>query len=196
MTQAKPRFRTIEEYLDYDDGTDTRYELVNGELVEMPPEMPINNTIAVFLIVTFVRLGIPHYRLATGHQIVVSSSRVTARQPDLVVHTEESVSAILSGSRVLQAEMPPPLLVVEVVSNSEEDQRSRDRDYIEKRKEYALRGIAEYWIIDPNRNTVTVLALNGNEYQEIGCFQEGDRVVSPTFSELDLTAKQVLNAGM
>ena len=36
MTQAKPRFRTIKDYLDYDDGTDTRYELVNGELVEMP----------------------------------------------------------------------------------------------------------------------------------------------------------------
>jgi len=33
MTQAKPRFRTIEEYLDYDDGTDTRYELVDGQLV-------------------------------------------------------------------------------------------------------------------------------------------------------------------
>jgi len=35
MTRAKPRFRTIEEYLDYDDGTDTRYELVDGKLVEM-----------------------------------------------------------------------------------------------------------------------------------------------------------------
>nr|MCU0552457.1 Uma2 family endonuclease [Leptolyngbya sp. Prado105] len=149
MTQAKPRFRTIEEYLDYDDGTDTRYELVNGELVEMPPEMPINNLIVSFLFATFLHLGIPHYRLVIGHQIVVSSSRVIARQPDLVVHTEESVTAILSGSRVLTAEMPPPSLVVEVVSNSEEDQRSRDRDYVEKRKEYALRGIAEYWIIDP-----------------------------------------------
>jgi Uma2 family endonuclease len=196
MTQAKPRFRTIEEYLDYDDGTDTRYELVDGELVEMSPEMPINSLIVSFLFATFLRLGIPHYRLVVGHQVVTSSTKVTARQPDLVVHTEASVTAILSGTRLLQAEMPPPLLVVEVVSNSEEDKRSRDRDYIEKRKEYALRGIAEYWIIDPNRSTVTVLALNGREYQEIGCFQAADRVISPIFSELDLTAKQVLNAGM
>ncbi|MDF5716354.1 MAG: Uma2 family endonuclease [Rhizonema sp. NSF051] len=37
MTQVKPGFRTIEEYLDYADGTDTRYELVNGVLIEMPP---------------------------------------------------------------------------------------------------------------------------------------------------------------
>ncbi|MBD1859321.1 MULTISPECIES: Uma2 family endonuclease, partial [Leptolyngbya] len=42
MTQAKTRFNTIEEYLDYDDGTDTRYELVDGELIEMPPERPLN----------------------------------------------------------------------------------------------------------------------------------------------------------
>ncbi|MCY6492071.1 Uma2 family endonuclease [Leptolyngbya sp. GGD] len=196
MTQAKPRFRTIEEYLDYDDGTDTRYELVNGELVEMPPEMPINNLIVSFLFATFLRIGIPHYRLVIGHQVVTSSTKVTARQPDLVVHTEESVSAILSGSRVLQAEMPPPLLVVEVVSNSEGDKRSRDRDYVEKRKEYALRGIAEYWIIDPNLNTVTVLALNGDEYQEIGCFQDNHCIVSPVFPALEITAKQILQAGM
>ncbi|MBD1857757.1 MULTISPECIES: Uma2 family endonuclease [Leptolyngbya] len=196
MTQAKPRFRTIEEYLDYDDGTDTRYELVNEELVEMPPEMPINNLIVSFLFATFLRIGIPHYRLVIGHQVVTSSTKVTARQPDLVVHTEESVSAILSGSRVLQAEMPPPLLVVEVVSNSEEDQRSRDRDYIEKRKEYALRGIAEYWIIDPNRSAVTVFALNGDEYQEIGCFQDNHCIVSPVFPALEITAKQILQAGM
>jgi Uma2 family endonuclease len=52
MTQAKPRFRTIEEFLNYDDGTDTRYELVRGELVEMPNESTLNTQMAVFLIIT------------------------------------------------------------------------------------------------------------------------------------------------
>lgn len=46
MTQAKPRFRTFEEYLNYDDGSDRRYELVNGELIELPPESEPNNAIA------------------------------------------------------------------------------------------------------------------------------------------------------
>lgn len=36
MIQAKPRFSTFEEYLSYDDGTDKRYELLNGELIELP----------------------------------------------------------------------------------------------------------------------------------------------------------------
>jgi Uma2 family endonuclease len=32
-----PQVMTMDEYLAYDNGTDTHYELVNGELVEMPP---------------------------------------------------------------------------------------------------------------------------------------------------------------
>ena len=42
MTIAIQRL-TLEEYLAYDNGTDTRYELVDGELVEMPPETDRNN---------------------------------------------------------------------------------------------------------------------------------------------------------
>jgi Uma2 family endonuclease len=41
MSQALPtdtQLLTFEDYLRHDDGTDTRYELVNGVLVEMPPE--------------------------------------------------------------------------------------------------------------------------------------------------------------
>ena len=42
MTVAKNRLMTLEEYLDYDDGTDTQYELVDGILVEMTAEADIN----------------------------------------------------------------------------------------------------------------------------------------------------------
>jgi hypothetical protein len=62
MTQAKPKFRTIEDYLEYDDGTDTWYELADGELIDVSPENPLNATIAIFLVSCFLRLGIPPYR--------------------------------------------------------------------------------------------------------------------------------------
>ncbi|MCY7274847.1 MAG: Uma2 family endonuclease [Phormidesmis sp. CAN_BIN44] len=194
MTQAKPRFRTIEEYLDYDDGTDTRYELVNGELVEMAPENPLNPVIASILFAAFLGLGIPPYRLVIGHQIATTSAKVTARQPDLVVHTEESLNAILSGVKLLMPEMPPPMLVVEVVSSSDTDKRSKDRDYVEKPKEYAARGIPEFWQVDPDRAVVIVLSLKDGAYQSRE-FRGGNRVVSPTFPDLQLTAEQILNAG-
>lgn len=35
---AQTQYLTLEAYLAYDDGTDTRYELVDGELIVMPPE--------------------------------------------------------------------------------------------------------------------------------------------------------------
>ncbi|NET40212.1 MAG: hypothetical protein F6K19_51150 [Cyanothece sp. SIO1E1] len=38
MVQAKPKLKTFEDYLAYTDGTDARYELTNGDLIEMPPE--------------------------------------------------------------------------------------------------------------------------------------------------------------
>jgi len=44
-----PTFLTFEEYLKYDDGTDNRYELVNGNLVKVPPESENNNWIALWL---------------------------------------------------------------------------------------------------------------------------------------------------
>jgi Uma2 family endonuclease len=43
---SKTQSFTLEEYLAYDDGTDRRHELVDGELIEIPPESDDNNDIA------------------------------------------------------------------------------------------------------------------------------------------------------
>ena len=47
---------TLEEYLTDDDGIDTKYELVDGELVEMPPETNRNNCIAINLLSVFLKV--------------------------------------------------------------------------------------------------------------------------------------------
>ena len=196
MTQAKQRFRTIEEYLGYDDGTDTRYELVNGELVEMPPENPLNRKIASFLFAAFIRLGISEDLLAIGTQIAVTSSEnISARQPDFVVHSSES-NAALEGvkSDLITQGMPNPALVIEVVSLGDPGDKNYDRDYIHKPKEYAARGIPEFWQIDPSRSVVIVLNLKDGAYQSRE-FRGSDRVLSPTFPNLQLTAEQILRAG-
>ncbi len=191
MTQAKLQFNTIEDYLDYDDGTETRYELVNGELVELPTEDPINPTIAAVLFAAFLALGIPPYRLAIGHQIEVESAEVSARQPDLIVHTEESIRALLSGAKIIRLTMPVPLLVVEVVSPGPPSSKNYQRDYVEKPREYAARGIAELWQIDPSRSVVNVLELVNGAYQSRP-FAGDDVILSPQFENLQLTAAQFL----
>jgi Uma2 family endonuclease len=194
--QPAPQRMTLEEYLNYDDGTETRYELVDGILVEMPTESPLNNTIALFLVIYFAsQLGISHYRFATHHQIQVSSQKVTAREPDLIMHSEASAAAILHDGQLLRIDQPAPTLVVEVVSSSDTDKTSRNRDYVDKRREYAQRGIPEYWIIDPIANVVLVLTLVGQQYQEQR-FVGDEHLVSQGFPQLNLSAVQVLTAGL
>jgi Uma2 family endonuclease len=91
-------------------------------------------------------------------------------------------------------DMPLPRLVVEVVSNSNTNQTSRDLNYTDKRAEYAMRGIPEYWLIDPDQQVVFILRLNGAEYGEER-FESKQLIVSPAFPGLKLTAEQILNAG-
>ena len=178
---------TLEEYLNYDDGTERFYELVNGELVEMPPESELNRRIAMFLVAYFLQQGIPSRRVTMKTEIVVSGSRATTRFPDVMILSEELETALQGARRsTVMPEMPPPLLVVEVVSPGQEN-----RDYRYKRSEYAARGIGEYWIIDPTQQTVTVLEWVEGLYEET--LYEGDRpILSPLFGNLNLTASQVL----
>jgi Uma2 family endonuclease len=49
MTQAKPRFATFEEYLAYSQDLEGRFQLIDGELIELPPESERNDWIALVL---------------------------------------------------------------------------------------------------------------------------------------------------
>jgi Uma2 family endonuclease len=185
----------LEEYLTYDDGTDTRYELVNGELIAMPPESRLNIRIAIFLLNQFVQVGIPENQIALKTQIAVSGSRATAREPDLMVLSEAAAIA-LDGAKqsLITQDMPPPLLVVEVVSPKQEI-----RDYRHKRTEYAGRQIPEYWIVDhhhhhPIAQKITILQWVDGLYEE-QVFQGDSAIGSSLFPSLMLTAAQILGAG-
>jgi len=185
---------TLKEYLNYDDGTDNFYELVNGELVEMPPESELNRRIAMFLVAYFLQRGVPSQRLTMKTEIVVSGSRATTRFPDVMVLSEELATALAGASRsTVMPEMPPPLLVVEVVSPKQEN-----RDYRYKRSEYAARGIAEYWIVDPMQQKLTVLEWVEGLYEETvyavdsPSAELSEGIASALFGVLNLTAAQIL----
>lgn len=186
---------SLEDYLNYDSGSDqNRYELWNGVLIEMSSESDINVVIGSFLLVIFAQI-VPYYCVRRGTEIVVEGSYANTRLPDLVVVTEAGAAALVDQKRsMVSLEMPAPALVVEVVSSSDTDRQSRDRDYIDKRREYALRGIPEYWIVDPIAQAVFVLSLEGNSYQE-SKFVEKERLTSIEFPKVELSAEQVIKAG-
>jgi Uma2 family endonuclease len=178
---------TLEQFLAYDDGTETWYELENGELIAMPSESDLNQRVASFLFALFLGLGIPSYRLRIGIEIVVNSASVSVRVPDLVVLSEEGAAALEGASRsIVLMDMPLPLLVVEIVSAGQEK-----RDYRYKRSEYGARRITEYWIVDPILGKVTVLEWVDGLYEE-RVYQGEELVISRLFTGLNVTAAQVL----
>ena len=193
--QAAPssvKLLTMEEYLAYDDGTDTRYELVDGELVEMPTESPENCRLAKLLMlelakyISIVLINVKDIELA------VSGRRAKVRLPDLTVLSEEGYAA-LTGKRsnTITHDMPPPLLVVEVVSPGT---KNRDRDYRYKRTEYAAREIAEYWIIDPEMQQITLCLWVNGQYED-QVYQGDTPIQSTVISGFNLSAAQLLAFG-
>jgi Uma2 family endonuclease len=194
MTLATERRMSIEEYLTYDDGTDTRYELVDGVLVEMGAENDINVMIEGFLVAMLLQVA-PHYLIRRGTEIEVSGEAAKTRYPDLIVLTEATLEQMKRDKRSLVLkDMSAPALVVEAVSPGDPGEENYDRDYIKKRAEYAQRGIPEYWIVDPARSVVLVGTLTGSAYR-FETFTGPQLIASPAFPALALTANQVLTAG-
>lgn len=169
---------TLEEYLNCTNiSHDSLYELENGQIRSMPPESWQNLQIIMYLI-TEITKTIPYQQVTNKAEIIISGSRVTARVPDLVVLTPEGVAELAAYKRsTIILDMPPPLLVVEVVSPGK---KNRDRDYRYKRSEYAARGIAYYWIIDPQDKKFICLELNDGLYEEI-VFDDSQDVISLSF---------------
>jgi Uma2 family endonuclease len=181
---------TLEDYLNYDDGTDNRYELIDGELIPMPTESDKNNLISLYLLVEFSKIISFQLIRHKDTELVVSNNRV--RLPDLMILSEELLQEIGGKRATITPEMSPPVLVVEVVSPGKTNE---DRDYRYKRSEYAARGIGEYWIVDPEKQQVTLLILIDGFYEET-TLKNSQKMVSPTFPNLSLTPEQIFKMGM
>ncbi len=124
-----------------DDGN--RYEILHGELLVKPLPSTAHQRIAMRLSVLFVLWCRAH----TGWTVLapggVYVSETTWMEPDLAVYAAPE-SADLSWR-----EMPPPLLVIEILSRS-----TQRRDRHRKRPAYLAHGVGEVWTIDAKRRTI------------------------------------------
>ncbi len=195
MTIAKsPQFKNFEEYLaaDPSDLPEGRYEYWHGELVPVMSESGFNALLANCLFLALANAGVPIAVLRPHSCEVEVPGLPRTRFPDLTVLAEEHVALIERRERVTR-DMPPPRLLVEVVSPGDEDSQNYQRDYVQKSRQYAAILVPEYWIIDPERAVVLVGLLTDGEYQ-FQTFTGNQQLVSPTFPAVSLTAKQVLSA--
>lgn len=188
MTQATTeKLYSFEDYLTYDDDTGNRYELIDGKLELMNPPTFRHLLIAKFIEQNFdVQIKKLNLPWMCFREAGIRTGWRKSRLSDVYVVTSEQVMEFLDKSAVCQS---PPLLVVEVVSPE-----SVKRDYRYKRSEYAALEIPEYWIVDPIESKVTVLLLEEGLYEDTQ-FTSTQKIISPTFPELNLIVEQVFAAG-
>src|SRR2546429_9722407 len=155
---------TIEDLLDLpDDGN--RYEILDGSLLVTPPADSFHFSATT-------ALGYRLAQVAPGHLVASAAGlgtnihlRRTYYIPDILV-----VERAALQTRVLAVEPSAVRLVVEVLSPS-----NSGRDLVTKRHDYAMAGIPQYWIVDQEEQTMTVLTLDdsGRRYVESAVVRPG-----------------------
>ena len=116
---------SFEEYLNYDDGADSRYELVLGKLEIMNPPTVRHFLIAKFLEQVFDAEIKQQYDWLCFREAGVRTGWQKSRLPDLFIVDKSMALELLDSSAVFQT---TPYLIVEIVSPE-----SKTRDYRYKR---------------------------------------------------------------
>lgn len=174
MTYISTKTLTLEDFLSqYRDNP--RYELADGELIDMEPTGPhetVSGKLATQIGIQLVAEQLPWFIPRTC-LIFPFADAATARRPNIVVLDDTILDReplwkrepVITLGRSIQ-------LVVEVVSTNWET------DYARKLEEYALLGIPEYWIVDyrglggvafigkPKQPTFTVCQLVEDTYTQ------------------------------
>ncbi|MBD2384973.1 Uma2 family endonuclease [Cylindrospermum sp. FACHB-282] len=203
MAQALTKPVTFDDFIQWYPNTGDRYELHNGTIIKMNPPLGDHELVIGFLVrklsVEVERLNLPYTMPKTA--FIKPPETDSAYSPDILLLNPENLDnepLWKKVSTVSQAASVP--LAVEVVSTNWRD------DYYKKLADYEEMGIPEYWIVDyaafggrafignPKQPTISVYSLIDGEYQ-VSQFRGGDRVISPTFPELSLTAEVIFRAG-
>ena len=124
-------------------------ELIHGRFVVSPSPLSLHQTIVVLLTEKFSAVARRTGGVALCAPMDVILSDSTILQPDVLYIAKERRGIVQKRVE------GPPDLVVEIISGTAR------RDRVEKLDLYARYGVAEYWIVDPEAQTVDFL-LNEN----------------------------------
>ncbi len=161
---------------------DKRYEILDGELCVVPAP----NTRHQRLVRDLLDALLHHTRdgnlgevFVAPYDVLLSDENVV--QPDIIFVCSSRFEVI--GDANITG---PPDLVVEVLSPG-----TRTRDLEVKRKIYAGFAVREYWIVDPEAETIEVLVLGKQRYTTAGIFGRADRLSTPVLPELNLPLSSI-----
>jgi len=137
-----------------DDGT--RYEIIEGELYEMPSPNLHHATV----IANIITMLVPLIDRLSGRWFTapldVFFQGADPVQPDILVILPD-----WHGRLTLRGPEGPPDLLIEVLSPS-----NRGHDLLTKRTLYARAGVREYWIADPEARTLAIFTLDRDAFHQ------------------------------
>jgi Uma2 family endonuclease len=155
---------------------DERLELIDGEIVVTPSPTPMHQLVVHRLAVIFDQAIV-----AAGAGLVLEApldvflETHNVLQPDVIVLLRDRIG--LFGPQMVES---APSLAVEVISPS-----TAADDRVRKRQNYARFGVPEYWLVDPDAQTVTIFSEpEGNQYRKQQT--TSDVAVSATIPELSV----------
>ncbi len=176
MARSTPAIKFT--YADYrNTPDDKRYELLDGDLVMIPAPVTAHQRVSRDLTLL---LGQSVEHTGAGEvfvaplDVVLSDTDVV--QPDLLFVSNERAH-IITEENVQGA----PDLVVEILSPS-----TAERDQTFKRSLYARHGVKEYWLVDTDAKSVTVLFHNDHGFTLAGTYGVGHVLTSPTLRDFKL----------
>jgi Uma2 family endonuclease len=178
-----------------------RFELVNGEIVEMVNTRQ-HKDIAFFIMKNIYqesdRLNL-NFIVTT--QVVIKTMNKKGIEQGRIPDVSVIDRTLWRSAPADYAALTEPIqLAVEVVSTNWEN------DYVDKLYEYEQLGIKEYWIVDylaigsrallgdPKFPTISVYVLNEQGKYERSQFRDDGIIISPSFSELQITANSIFQA--
>jgi Uma2 family endonuclease len=179
MRKANIRF-TYHDYLMLPE--DKRYEILDGDLCMAASPNIKHQRISqrlLFALVQHVEKSKLGEVFNAPCDVVLSEENVV--QPD-IMFVSTGRGAIV-GEKNLQG---VPDLAIEILSDA-----SRKRDLEIKRKIYARFGIREYWIVDPDAETIEVLVLSEIGYLRHGAYKKADCLSSPLLPSLQLQLSSI-----
>ncbi|MCL4521988.1 MAG: Uma2 family endonuclease [Firmicutes bacterium] len=161
-----------------------RYEILEGDLAVSPSPNQKHQR-CVWRIVSFFQL-MEQAGYGQGYaapfDVVFDEHNVT--EPDVLFIRTERLS-IVTEANVQGA----PDLVVEVLSPS-----TRARDLGVKVHLYARFHVQEYWVADPDAETLTVYRLGADGYQQVGPLHDFNPVQSSLFPKSTLVVAELFRS--
>ena len=180
MPLTEPKLATIEDYNALPIGAP--YQLIGGELIMSPSPTPFHQEISANLY-TSLRTFVTSKSLGRVFlaPLDIRLTDYDVFQPDVMFVRKERVHLI--GREKFNI---IPDLVIEILSPS-----NAYYDLTHKKTMYCEHGVEEYWIVDPEQETIEILIKDGAYYRTEAIFRKPAELHSPMFPGFSMKLEEV-----